>query len=241
MTMIKTKGIVVAVTTFGEHDKLLTVLSEDMGAINVSAKGATSRHNNLKAMTRMFCYGEFVLYDKKNGYYTISEVSPITDFMGLAQDLDRLETATRLVRFVKYTAVENEESGELLRLLLNSLHLLANTDKNAELIMCVYFLKALEYMGLPPVSDECAVCGTTGTESEELCYFAPEAGGLVCESCAESVGTKMYIEKNTAVLMNYILVSGVSAAFGIEGSEKLYKNLLEAIDLFLKVHLSYNM
>ena len=130
MGMIKTKGIVVSVTTLGEHDKLLTVLSEELGAISVSAKGATSRHNNLKAMTRVFCYGEFVLYDKKSGYYTISEVSPITDFMGLAQDLDRLETANNLVKFVKYTAVENEESGEMRRLLLKSLHPFADTEVN---------------------------------------------------------------------------------------------------------------
>lgn len=237
MGMIKTKGIVVSVTNLGEHDKLMTVLTENLGTISVAAKGATSRHNNLKAMTRVFCYGEFVLYDKKNGYYTISEVSPVTDFMGLAKDVERLETANRLVRFVKFTAVENEESSELLRLLLNSLHLLANTEKSIGLISCVYFLKALEYMGLPPITEECAVCGCT----DELRFFVPEAGGTVCEECAKGYEIRKTVKLYECKFMTYVLCAEVSAAFGITADETLYTGVLEALELFLKVHLSYNM
>ena len=237
MGMIKTKGIVVAVTTLGEHDKLLTVFTDTLGAISVSAKGATSKHNNLKAMTRMFCCGEFVLYDKKNGYYTISEVSPITDFMGLSKDLDRLTAATEIVRFVKYTAVENEESGDVLRLLLNSLYLLANTEKNINLIKCVYYLKALEYMGLPPVTEECAVCG----EREGLSFFAPEEGGMVCDECAQNANLKKRLTDSALRLMDYILKSPLKAAFGIDGDKQLFTEVLEAVDMFLKVHLSYNL
>ena len=237
MGMIKTKGIVVASTSLGEHDKLLTVLSEELGAINVSAKGATSRHNNLKAMTRVFCCGEFVLYDKKNGYYTISEVSPITDFMGLAKDIDRLEAANSLVKFVKYTAVENEESGEMLRLLLNSLHLLANTDKSIGLIKCVYYLKALEYMGLPPVTDGCAICG----QNENTLYFVPEAGGLLCEECAEGYTARKRISATEASFMNFVLSATVSEAFGVNAKEELFEAVAEHISMFLREHLAYNM
>lgn len=237
MGMIKIKGIVVSVTALGEHDKLLTVLSDSLGAISVSAKGATSRHNNLKAMTRVFCFGEFVLYDKKNGYYTISEVSPITDFMGLANDIERLETANDLVKFVKYTAVENEESGELLRLLLNSLHLLANTDKSISLVKCVYFLKSLECMGLPPVTEECAVCGG----NSETMVFAPEAGGTVCEECAKDYEPRMVIKNRSRRFIGYVLCSEMKAAFGVKADEALYGEVLEAIEMFLKVHLSYKM
>jgi len=237
MGMIKTKGIVVSVTELGEHDKLLGVFSEELGIISVSAKGATSRHNNLKAVTRVFCYGEFVLYDKKNGYYTISEVNPITDFMGLAKDVERLETANKLVKFVKFTAVENEESKEMLRLLLNSLHLLANTEKNINLIKCVYFLKALEYMGLPPVTEECAVCGC----GDKLTFFVPEAGGAVCEECAKDYEVRKTIKPYECKFMNFVLCSAVSTAFGIEAEEILFEGVMEAISLFLKVHLSYNL
>ncbi len=237
MGMIKTKGIVVSVTNLGEYDKLLTVLTEELGAINVSAKGATSRHNNLKAMTRVFCYGEFVLYDKKNGYYTISEVSPLADFMGLAKDMERLEVANKLVSFVKFSAVENEESGELLRLLLNSLHLLANTEKSTGLILCVYFLKVLEYMGLPPITEECAVCGCRNN----LIFFVPEAGGTVCEECAKDYEIRKNIKPYQCKFMNYVLCSDISAAFGIKAEEILYEGVLDALRLFLKVHLSYNL
>ncbi|MDP4118459.1 MAG: DNA repair protein RecO [Bacillota bacterium] len=237
MKMIKTKGIVVAQTRLGEYDKLLTLFTDNMGLISVSAKGATSNHNNLKAVARVFCYGDFVLYDKKNGYYTISEASPVTDFMGLARDLDRLDAANKIVAFTKYTAVENEESGDILRLILNSLHMLANTDKSINMIKCVYYLKSLTYMGIPPVTGECAICGSGG----EIDFFSPEDGGIICGECAKVSRSFVEIEENTRKLMGWIIYLPLEKAFGIAAEEKLFEKVLEIIDLFVKVHLSYEL
>ncbi len=237
MEMIKTKGIVIAQTKIGEYDKLLTVFTEELGAISVSAKGAASRHNNLKSVTRVFCYSEFLLYNKKNGYYTISEASPITDFMGLAGDLERLNAATDMVKFVKYTAVENEESGQMLRLLLNSLHLLANTEKSIDIVKCVYYMKALEYMGIPPVMGECSVCGS----KENLKSFLPECGGMVCDTCAVDIENKSQMPENVRLLMHYLLSVPAEKAFGTAGDRGLFFRALEEIGLFIKIHLSYNI
>ena len=235
--MIKTKGIVAAVTPFGENDKILSVLTDKLGMVSVSAKGATSRHNNLKAATRMFCYGDFVLYSKKNNFYTISEVSPITDFMGLSRDIDRLNAAAGIMKFVKFSAVENQESEELLRLVLNSLHMLANTEKNINIISVVFYSKALEYMGLPPVTEECALCG----RKDELLFFAPYEGGCVCGECGDKMDNRIRISDNAVKIMDYILKVPLESAFGIETAEDFSKEVLQAISLFLKVHLSYNL
>lgn len=233
MGMIKTKGIVISATKHGEHDKLLTLFTDTMGAISVSAKGVNSRHNNLKTATRVFCYGDFLLYDKKNGYYTISEVSPISDFMGLSKDLERLETASEIMKFIKFTSVENGENEDMLKLVLNTLHMLANTSKNVSLIKCVFYLKALEIMGLPPVTGECAICG----KNETLLYFSPASGGMVCSDCAPDSGGVCGITETAHKYMDYILNASLSSAFGTEADEEILNMVTLAMDKFLKYHL----
>ncbi len=237
MAMIKTKGIVVSSTQIGENDKLLTLFTDKFGAISVSAKGVTSRHNNLKAATGNFCFSDFVLYDKKNGYYTISEASPITDFMGLSSDINRFEEASKIVKFVKYTAVENEDSEEMLILLLNTLHMFANTSKNTDIIKAVYYLKALKYMGIPPVTKECAICGI----KERLLFFAPQAGGTVCPECGAEEMRVVSISEKTALFMDYIISAPLKSAFGVNAENEVINLTLDALNVFLKEHLSYNM
>lgn len=231
--MIKTKGIVVGVNKVGENDKLLSVFTEDLGLIGVSAKGATSKHNNLKAISDIFCFSEFVFYEPKNGYYTISEANPIADFIGIAKDYDRLEAGTGLLKFIRFTAVENEESGETLKLLLNSLHILANTDKSISLVKCVFYLKCLENMGLPPVTDECAVCGS-GENTE---YFSAEEGGILCAECARNSENKVHISAVCRKLMHFIKVMPLTSAFGIETDEKIFEEVLGVLKIFINTHI----
>lgn len=237
MELIKTKGIVISQTPFRENDRLLTVFTDDRGTINVSAKGAVSRHNNLKAATRVFCYSSFVLYDKKSSYYTIAEASPIESFVGLSKDIERLEAATAMLKFIKHTAVENVESNDALRLLLNSLYMLSETDKNAELIKCIFYIKNLVFMGLPPVTGECAVCGA----KNKLTAFFPKAGGVICSDCAagekDSIGLSHYAER----LMHYIIFAPYEKLFGISAEENLYAETLKMIGLFISEHLGFNI
>ena len=237
MGMIKTKGIVISQTAFGENDRLLTVFTEDRGTINVSAKGAVSKHNNLKAATSVFCYSDFVLYDKKYSYYTISEASPIETFMGLSKDVERLEAASAMLKFIKHTAVENVESDDELRLLLNSLYMLSKTDKDIKLIKCIFYLKSLAYMGLPPVTGECAICGA----SEKLTHFLPESGGVICRNCAENEKESVSLSENAERLMHYIINAPTEKLFGINADNLLFDEVLNRTALFVNVHIDFRI
>ena len=67
-----TKGLVIRETAVGEKDKLLTVLTHDLGIITVSAKGIRSVKNPNIASAQLFCYSNFVLY-KKGDYFWLME------------------------------------------------------------------------------------------------------------------------------------------------------------------------
>ena len=66
--LTRTRGLVTKAVNFGEGDKILTLLSDRFGKIQVMAKGARRTKSKLMAGTQLFCYGDFVLFKGKSWY-----------------------------------------------------------------------------------------------------------------------------------------------------------------------------
>ena len=68
MSYVKTRGIVVREVKAGDCDKILTIVTEDLGKISVSARGVRRNRNRYSAGTQVFSYCDWVLYKGKNTY-----------------------------------------------------------------------------------------------------------------------------------------------------------------------------
>ena len=64
----KTAGMILKQRDIGENDRILTVLSQDMGLIEVCARRSKSPKNPLTAATQVLCYSSFELYKGKASY-----------------------------------------------------------------------------------------------------------------------------------------------------------------------------
>ena len=69
---IKTDGIVLKETEYKDNDKLLTVLTRDLGRITVKARGVKSGKSGSKAACQLLAYSEFTLFEQQ-GRYTVRE------------------------------------------------------------------------------------------------------------------------------------------------------------------------
>ena len=65
--MTTVKGLIIKETKVGEGDKIITLLTPELGIIQVSAKGARSYKSKYIAACQLFGYCEFVLVKKANG------------------------------------------------------------------------------------------------------------------------------------------------------------------------------
>ena len=54
MGVIKTKGIIIAQSNMGDNDKMVTILTPDLGKIGCAAKGARKPKSNLMDAVFMF-------------------------------------------------------------------------------------------------------------------------------------------------------------------------------------------
>ena len=117
-------GLVLRVTDTKESDKILTVLTAELGRISVIARGARQKNSRLAAASQLFAWSEMTLY-KRGEWYYLSAADPMELFAGLQTDLVRLSLAAYLSELTEFVAGEDTPAPELLRLLLNGLYALA--------------------------------------------------------------------------------------------------------------------
>ena len=62
MNLIKVKGIVIKEISFKENDKIITLLTDNLGKISCIARGAKKTNSTLLACSQFLVYSEFVLF-----------------------------------------------------------------------------------------------------------------------------------------------------------------------------------
>ena len=120
----KTAGMILKQRDIGENDRILTVLSQDMGLIEVCARRSKSPKNPLTAATQVLCYSSFELYKGKASYYIADSAEIIRPFYDLRLDVVKVALASYFAELCAAVSPTVETSDEILRMLLNTMHLL---------------------------------------------------------------------------------------------------------------------
>ncbi len=165
--------------TIGESDRLVTLLSDEFGLIKAFVRRAKSYKNQNLSSTSLFVYGEFKLYKGKDAY-VIDNASPIEVFFDLRSDIERLSLAQYFAQLIYYLGQEEQPSHDMLRLVLNALHLICKGNKSLKLIKAAYEMRLLCLGGYMPNILACYRCGTF--ESDPM-YFDVQEGCIYCKDC----------------------------------------------------------
>ena len=176
-----TNGIVTKVTSYGNSDKLLWIITEEKGRIPVMAKGVKSPTSKLTALTGLFTYANFEIY-KKNDAYWLKGGSIISSFYGLTRDISSLALGTYLCDLANELTDENYEGNDILRMLLNSLHFISEGKKSPKLIKGIFEFRAMCMSGYMPEMSSCCGCDTF---EGELLYLDVAGGKIICPECLE--------------------------------------------------------
>ena len=116
---LTTQGIVLRETNYKEADKILTVLTRDLGKRTVKARGCRRKNSKLTAASQLLVYSEMTL-SERGEFTTLTEADPLEQFWSVRQDLEDLALASYFAEVTEATAQEGEAAPELLSLLLNS-------------------------------------------------------------------------------------------------------------------------
>ena len=180
MKIVKTSGIVIQENSLGDSDKILTILTPNMGKISCVAKGAKRPKSLLMASSQILCFGEYVLR-KSNDVYNIQSAEPLEVFYNIREDLEKLMYASALIKIIVDVTTENQNNYHILKLFLNTLYMISESDKDLDFIISVFKMRLLKILGFSPNVDECVKC----KEKEDLTEFSLIDNGFKCKTCAK--------------------------------------------------------
>lgn len=213
---IKTKAIVLHEMPIGDYDKRLILLTKDEGKITAFVKGARRSNSRMLANSQIFAYGDYVLAQGKNSY-NVYQANMIESFHHLRLDMEDLTYAMYLLEFVDYVAKEEEENQRLMQWLLLSLKVIENKHIKTPLAVRIFELKAMSIIGFTPWLNDCVLC-----HKDEVAYFSPEEGGVLCTDKSHLVKDKMKIHAGTLHAMRHILSQPMKGIYAFElGDQEL--------------------
>ena len=228
---IKTDGIVLREVEYRERDKILTVLTKDLGKITVKARGVRSQRSKLRAGCQILAFSEFTLTDYQ-GKYQVSEVSVKEMFTELREDIELLYLAAYFVQVTDVVAQEEDPVPELLQLLLNSLYAVGKLKKPQNLIKAAFELRLMCISGFLPDLRACAVCGNPDPDR-----FNISEGVLQCSGCSTIDGIRMPLSPGTLTAMRYIVLSDPKKLFSFQLSEESLRELSDITESYLSSRL----
>lgn len=208
MGTIKTSGIIISETNLGDYDKMLTMLTPGIGKISCVAKGARRPKSALLAGTQFLCFGNYMMYKGANTY-NINSCDTIEVFYNIRTDLDKLNCAVEITKIIRDVTEENENCYKILQLYLNTLYVLSETDKNPELIVSIFKMKLLCFLGYTPRIKECVNCKS----AENIRYFSIKDNGFKCENCGKQDKGTLIMSESTVSAIKYIIMSPAKKLF----------------------------
>jgi len=165
------------------QDKKLTLLTSDLGLLDVVAKNARGKKSQAAAATEVLAYSEFCLFKGKTRYI-LDAADLENNFFKLREDLVKLSLAAYFSELCRFVLPSEDNGGECLRLLLNTLHLLEQDKRTAAFLKAVFELRLLSLCGFAPNMEDCCVCGEYDKEDF---FFLPGEGRLICRDCVSKI------------------------------------------------------
>lgn len=215
MGVVKTKGIVLAVHNMGDNDKMVTVLTPDLGKIGCAAKGARRPKSALMAGTQFLCFADFVIY-KGVSSYNINSADPIEIFYNVRLDFDKLKVVSEVAKIASDVTDENQSSYKILQLVLNTIYMISESDCDLDFILSVYKLRLLSIIGFRPIVEHCCNCGN----KENIKYFSFKDNGLKCDACGRQDKSAIEVSEATVKAIKFIIWADPKKIFSFNMSEE---------------------
>lgn len=161
---IATTGLILRQIKVGEADRILTILTPDLGVISASAKGSMRLKNKLFSATGLFCYSEFSLTSGRSHYF-IDTAQIKNVFHGISATVEGMGLASYMAEIAAELSPAPPESEAQLRLLLNCLYMLSEQKRPVRMLKVIYELRSMTLAGYMPDVLACSGCGKYDGES----------------------------------------------------------------------------
>lgn len=235
MGIIKTKGIVLLESNMGDFDKMVSILTPDIGKIGCAAKGARRPKSPLLAGTQFLSFSDLIIYSGASSY-NIRSSETIEVFYNIRTDLEKLSYASFISRMVYDVTDENQFTYKILQLFLNTLYVISETDIDKDFILSVFQLRLMVILGFAPRLGRCTSCQA----SDNIGYFSIANSGFSCNNCGRVDKSCIKISQDTFNAIKYICSAPAKKIYSFKISENAKQELKLISNLYINKNLDKN-
>jgi DNA repair protein RecO (recombination protein O) len=184
MDIISLEAFVLRRIRYGESSLIVSLFSDERGKLSVIAKGARSNKSKsgMASVLEPLNMIEAEVYIKPSReVQIIGKADIIADFSGIKSNLDRMETAAKILRTLDSLTHTDEPNYALWKAFENTLRQLdSSPSENLPSISLAFKARILSALGYEPILEICSRCDC---EISGKAFFDAESGGIICEKC----------------------------------------------------------
>ena len=226
-----TDGLIIKEQNIGESDRLVYALTKSNGVIKAFVKGAKNIKNQKCAATSLLAYSRLTIY-KSRDTYIIGEARTLRIFSKLRSDVQKMCLAQYFCELAITICPREQKAEKHLSLLLNSLYLLSEDKRSADLIKPCFEMRLASMAGYMP---DLRMCRTCGEYSADTMYFLPRTGMLECLSCREKISERaVALNPSTLTALRHTVYADDDKLFSFALSQEGLDVLNEASERYLK-------
>ncbi len=220
------EGIVLKEQPYSETSKLLKILTKE-GIIDLIAKGARTLKSDLRSVTTKMTYGMFHIHYKEDKLSTLISVDIIDSLKNIKKDIIKISYASFLMELTSQVMKQNNDE-QIYFILISSLKKI-NENYDPLIISNIVELKYLDYLGVMPVLDSCALCGS----KTNIVTISGNRGGYICANCFTN---ERMVEKKTIQLLRMLYYVDIDKITSTNIQTKIKKEINDFIDEYYELY-----
>lgn len=178
--LLRDRALVLRTQDHAETDRIVSVLSETRGQLEILVKGARRLERTWGATLDILNLAEVIYYRRRSGLHLLREASLLHKFSRIREEFACLEAGLALAQWAWELVPREVPDPRPFRLTLGFLFALEGGGP-PEVLLRAYKLRLLSLLGYTPVLNGCLSCG-----SKDELIWAAERGGLLCRGCGGS-------------------------------------------------------
>lgn len=223
----KIEGIVLSEQSYGETSKIIQVLTKEYGIIGIMARGAKKVKSTLRNTTGKLTYGYFHVYYKKDKLSNLVSVDIIDSFKNIRKDIKLISYAFFLLDLSEQV-MKHSNNSWVFSILIEALKKI-NEEYDSLVLMNIVELKYLNLLGVMPVLDCCAGCGST----TDIVTLSNIKGGYVCKNCHS---TEKIVLEETLKLVRGLYYVDISKITKLDLKEEIKKEINNFLDDYYETY-----
>jgi len=228
MEPVHTRALLLKQVDTGESDRVVTLLTEDLGKVSAIARGARRSRKRFGAALALFVLAEAELRTRTTStLHVLTGYEALETHAGIGRDIAAITHASYATELVEALCPKGHADPALFELLLEMYGLLAREPPTSDRLR-VFELRLLTEAGLAPQLSVCVACSRDVFSEPEHLGIDVGRGGVVCRDCRSP---EQAIEAETYGALFELAQLGLSEAEQLslpEGVRRELRNILAA-------------